>query len=564
MAKKISGAEFPLAKIFSSEFEYAIPSYQRPYAWTVDQVSELFDDLYDFYRSEPGEGYFLGSIVLIKEEGKPAAEVIDGQQRLTTLTILLAALAVRSAADDRALLKTYLVEAGNKYEQLAAKPRLTLRERDKEFFARYVQTLQFDELLELNPESLQNESRKNIQANARLLLNPIDRSFAGDTSSLEDFVGFLLQRCFLVAVSTPSQQSAFRVFSVMNSRGLDLQPTDIIKADIIGAIESTEEQELYNEKWEDMEVELGRGGFNDLFAYVRMLYAREKAKKALLEEFRHHVLPQVSSSKALVDDVLEPYAEALSILRTASYQAEVDAQQINTYLRWLNRIDNSDWVPSAMLFLAQKKNKPEYVLWFMEKLERLAACLHLTARNVNERIERYSTLISGLMDTHSIDNPVQAVLLTESEKKAMLKVLDGDIYTLTARRRNYLILRLDSFLSDGAASYDASLLTIEHVLPQTVDEDSQWKIDWPESDEREAWVHRLANLVPLNKRRNSQAQNYDFDRKKNAYFKGRSGVSSYTLTTQVLNENEWTPDVISNRQAELLGLLTEKWELTTC
>ena len=197
MAKKISGAEHPLAKIFSSEFEYAIPSYQRPYAWTADEVSELFDDLYDFFCSEPGEGYFLGSIVLIKEEGKPGAEVIDGQQRLTSLTILLAALAVRSAADDRALLKTYLVEAGNKYEQLAAKPRLTLRERDKEFFARYVQTLKFDELLELNPESLQNESRKNIQANARLLLSRIDRSFAGDTSSLEDFVGFLLQRCFL-------------------------------------------------------------------------------------------------------------------------------------------------------------------------------------------------------------------------------------------------------------------------------------------------------------------------------------------------------------------------------
>ena len=475
MAKKISGAEYPLAKIFSSEFEYVIPSYQRPYAWTVDQASELFDDLFDFYRSDLDEGYFLGSIVLIKEEGKPAAEVIDGQQRLTTLTILLAALAARSTSDDRALLKNYIVEAGNKFEQLAAKPRLTLRERDKEFFAKYVQTLQFDDLLDLNTESLQNESRKNIQANARLLLSRIDRSFGDDMSLLEGFVGFLLQHCFLVAVSTPSQQSAFRVFSVMNSRGLDLQPTDIIKADIIGAIESSEEQELYNEKWEDMEVELGRSGFNDLFAYVRMVYAREKAKKALLEEFRQHVLSNVRSPKALVDEVLEPYAEALSILRSASYQAEVDAQKINTYLRWLNRIDNSDWVPAAMLFLSQQKNRPDYVLWFVEKLERLAACLHLTAKNVNERIERYSTVISELMGDHNVDNPVQAVLLTEDEKQEMRKVLDGDIYTLTARRRNYLILRLDSFLSDGAASYDASLLTIEHVLPQTVDAESQWE-----------------------------------------------------------------------------------------
>lgn len=58
MAKKISGSEYPLAKIFSSDFEYIIPFYQRPYAWTVDQASELFDDLYDFFRSEEEEGYF--------------------------------------------------------------------------------------------------------------------------------------------------------------------------------------------------------------------------------------------------------------------------------------------------------------------------------------------------------------------------------------------------------------------------------------------------------------------------------------------------------------------------
>jgi len=77
MSKKISGAEYPLSKIFSSDFDYVIPSYQRPYAWTVDQASELFDDLYDFYVREKEDTYFLGSIVLIKEEGKPYSEVID-------------------------------------------------------------------------------------------------------------------------------------------------------------------------------------------------------------------------------------------------------------------------------------------------------------------------------------------------------------------------------------------------------------------------------------------------------------------------------------------------------
>ena len=81
MSNKITGKEYPLSKIFSADFEYHIPGYQRPYAWTEEQAGILFDDLYDFFQTETIDNYFLGSIVLIKEENKPYADVIDGQQR---------------------------------------------------------------------------------------------------------------------------------------------------------------------------------------------------------------------------------------------------------------------------------------------------------------------------------------------------------------------------------------------------------------------------------------------------------------------------------------------------
>ena len=284
MAKKISSAEHPLAGIFSSEFEYVIPSYQRPYAWTVDEASELFDDLHDFYKkSEPEEGYFLGSIVLIKEEPVPRAEVIDGQQRLTTLTILLSTLAyILPEENQHSLLYKYIQEPGNEYEELEPKPRLTLRERDKAFFLKYVQRLEFQKLRELDEKNVDNESQLNIKNNSQLFLRRIEKQLGGDTNKIKDFVKFLVGRCYLVAVSTPSQESAFRVFSVMNSRGLDLQPTDNIKADIIGQLATDEERDEYSKRWEDMEVALGRDGFNDLFTYVRMIYVKEKAKKSLL------------------------------------------------------------------------------------------------------------------------------------------------------------------------------------------------------------------------------------------------------------------------------------------
>jgi hypothetical protein len=271
----------------------------------------------------------------------------------------------------------------------------------------------------------------------------------------------------------------------------------------------------------------------------------------------------MTSSQQLIANVLEPYSDAYLAVKNAQYVSTANAKDINGLLEWLNRIDNSDWIPPAILFLSQKKNESEYVRWFFTKLERLAAYLHLTARNVNQRVERYAEVLSALQNDHSLEGPVAAVELRDDEKEAFYEVLDGRIYDLTARRRNYLILRLDSFLSDGAASYNPAVLTIEHVLPQTVSVDSAWLAFWPDEEGRKTWVHRIANLVPLTQKKNSAAQNYDFETKKRIYFRGSKGVSSYALTTQVLDTADWTPEVIEKRQAALLTMLIEKWELAT-
>ena len=559
MSKKISGAEYPLSKIFCSEFDYVIPPYQRPYAWTEDETSELFDDLYDFFTTEEDETYFLGSIVLIKEDDKPTSQVIDGQQRLTTLTMLIATIASRLNGTLKEQYNKYIVEPGSEFEGLSPKPRLALREQDKDFFAYHVQDMNFEELLSLEPASLGNESQLNIQKNSRFLLGRLGE-LLNDQRQLIKFGSFLVQRCFLVAVITGNQKSAFRIFSVLNSRGLDLLPTDILKPDILGSL--TEElQSEYTQRWEDVEIQTGRDGFNDLFGHIRMIYAKFKSKKSLLDEFREYVIKHIDSPEKIVTDIIEPFADAYTIVKKQAYISNDNAGQINDYIGWLNRLDNENWIPPAILFLSQHKNDSAYVLWFFEKLERLAAYLHICAKNINSRIDRYAAVLKSLENDHSITSPIEAIELTQDEKDEMKTSVDGKIYELTARRRNYLILRLDSFMADGAASYDRSQLTIEHVLPQTISTGSSWQTSWPDEEERKNWLHRIANLVPLNRRRNASAQNYGFDKKKRAYFGGKKGVSSYILTTQVLNTPKWTPSVVQKRQKDLVGILIEKWDL---
>ena len=561
MSTKIKGAEYPLAKIFSSDFDYDIPSFQRPYAWTEEETGELFDDLFDFYENEgTDEQYFLGSVVLVKEDDKPHAEVIEGQQRLTTLTILLAAITSKLSGDDRNDFKNYIIEPGRASQGIASKPRLQIRKRDRDFFKKYIQDMKFDELFALAPEAQDTEAKANIIRNAKLLMDRIHDNLPSESAIIQ-FGAFLVQRCLLVAVSTPTEQAAFRIFSVMNSRGMSLLATDIIKADVIGAIPEQKQQE-YNDKWEELEVELSRSGFNDLFGHIRMIKTKIKAKKSLQEEFYKYVLPDINASTAIdfIENTLEPYADAYSAIKNSQYIGTSGVDEVNDILRWLNRIDNSDWVPVAMLYYVKHKNNANAMNQFLRRLERLAAYMRATSWDVSHRIERYAKVLDDIENADDTGYG-SSIELTATEIAEFLDRLNSDIYKMVSNKRNYLILRLDSFVSDGAAKYDSKVLTIEHVLPQTITPGSKWEANWPDAAERDQWLHKIGNILPLSKRKNSQAQNYEFDVKKEKYFKGKSGTASYALTSQVLSYSEWTPAVVKKRQENLIEVYKRNWDL---
>ena len=563
MSNKITGKEYPLDKIFSSDFEYHIPVYQRPYAWTEDETGKLFDDLYDFFCTRSTENYFLGSIVMIKDDNNRYADVIDGQQRLTTLSILFAAMAERFTGGRKTSCMKRLQEPGDELAGIKAQPRLFLRDWDQPFFCQYIQNVEFKSLFEIDPVTLDTDSKRHIQQNAKLLRERLADNFPTEDELLQ-FTTFLLNQCYLVGVSTDNQASAFRIFSVMNSRGLDLLPIDIIKSETIGRLPQALQRD-YTDKWEELENDTGREGFNEVFTHTKTIFSKERPKKNLLDEFREYVTSRVEP-QAFIDQYLVPYSQAYIQLRNCEYASTQYAEEINQFLFWLNKTNNYDWMPPAIKFFSLYHNDSQYMLWFMRKLERLASYLLVTGRDVNHRMDRYKWLLVE-METRphtNINDPLRSIELTEWEKKAFMDALNSEVYSMPAMRRNYIIQRLDSFVSDGGASYNVKLFTIEHVLPQNPHDDGEWIKLWPDQNSRKYWLNRIGNLVPLTRQRNSAAQNYDFSIKKEKYFQTKNGTSSYTLTTQVLNEDQWTPDVVSKRQQYLLSVFEQKWDLTVC
>jgi len=160
-------------------------------------------------------------------------------------------------------------------------------------------------------------------------------------------------------------------------------------------------------------------------------------------------------------------------------------------------------------------------------------------------------------DLFMASSPLQ---LSAAEKGAVLRTLDGDIYTVT-RIRLPLLLRLDSMLADGGATYDHRIVSVEHVLPQNPPAASRWVAEFPNEYIHEAWVHRLANLVLLTRPKNSQANNSDFAVKKVRYFSTKAGVTNFALTSQVLSEADWGLATLQRRQKALVDKIAEVWRL---
>ena len=338
---------------------------------------------------------------------------------------------------------------------------------------------------------------------------------------------------------------------------MDLSPTDILKSEIIGNI-SVDQQDAYTKKWEESEENLGRDIFRDLFSHIRTIHKKTKPQDTLLKEFRSHVKASENSVK-FIDDVLLPYTAAFDIIKQASYKSSQNAAQVNHPIAWLNQIDNFDWQPSAILYLAKNPQDTAKLTEFFTLLERFAAGMMISRANVNYRLDRYAKILTAIEANANLSVPDSPLNLTTQERSEIVSKLDGDLYQ-QGKIRQYVLLRLDEALSALGVTHKYSKVTIEHVLPQNPLRNSQWVQNFSDA-EREQSTHKLGNLVLLNGSKNSQAQNFDFDLKKRKYFMASGGITTFALTSQVLNEIQWTPQVIARRQNDLLNKLKNVWQL---
>jgi hypothetical protein len=362
----------------------------------------------------------------------------------------------------------------------------------------------------------------------------------------------------LVVVAVPTAEAARRIFTVLNARGLDLTPTDILKANLLER-GSLHEASLAG-RWESIEQSLGRDKMVELFGHIRMMFEREKPRLSLEVGFQKFVQPFGGDAETFLTDLLEPIADALLLLGDIARIKKFYGAEAAKAVVSLQRIDNKDWVPPALLRIWRaKKEDAAKVADFLNGLERVAYYLFVTRQGINARIERFALIMDQFQPRKDTAVQKQGLDLSPQEQRRFGEALAGPLYA-TVRVCKPVLQRLDEALSSGGATYD-DLVSIEHVLPQTVEPASEWASLFPEEVDRVQWIHRIANLVFLTQRINSRASNWDFEKKKKEYFASQDGSSPFVITQGVLQTEKWTPEHLADRQRKLLSKLADVWNL---
>ena len=560
---RIEAAHKKISEVFSRDYAFTIPAYQRPYAWETIQVEDLLTDIIEAMnpKSNAERFYFLGSIVLVKRHGIPDARVVDGQQRLTTLTILFSVIRdLTKDAVTQAKREEYVKQVANEDEGIQEALRLQLRQQDQAFFEKTIQAQRATDNLPATEGQAGVKAR--IVQNAATVRRKLEEMGEEKRSGL---LRFLLQNCYLVVVEVPTQTAARRIFTVLNARGMDLSATDILKADLLERAGEDQEEDL-SQRWEDVEIALERTKFSDLFTHVRMIFEREKPRSALEDGFPEHVPTFREDPIRFVGDVLEPYADALILSQNDKKLRVRFGSKTADLVRSLNRLDNKDWLPPLLLCLRQSnESKRDNVSEIVFQLERLAYYLFMVRADVNARIARYADVLDALEPVEERRTHVgtrersTGLTLTQRETFDLFKALDGDVY-LATRVVKPIMLRLEQASTDGSANYDYPTISVEHVCPQNLEEGSQWAEWFSNPEEHRTWLHSLGNLVLLNFRKNSSARNYEFEKKKTKYF-ASGDTSTFTLTNEVREFTTWKPSDIEGRRKVLLQRLASDWKL---
>ena len=543
MVRHLESQTINLSQLFNQEFFFRIPEYQRPFSWDDDNLGDLVDDLIGAPRDAD---YFLGTLVL-HDVGGGTYDVVDGQQRLTSLCILLACIRDALSLGGQSEIQMMLVQPDRPLAGIQARNRLAVK--DAAAFNKIVCTPGGTTNTAGLDEKIGNGERKYRDA-----VSIFSKRLTTMTpEAVQDLAAFMLQHCVVIYLAAQSFDDAFRLFTVVNDRGKQLRKIDILKAENLAPTVIADEdiRTKYARKWEELEEKIGEDNFEDFFSSLRLIYVQEKPQGDLHVEFNKRVFGQPNRPSRGVNfvDALEKYVglyDSLFVLRDYLDLTEDKTRFAALMTAMVDEFRASEWRACVLQYANHFGTK--YLMRFLLDLEKVFVEQWVDGVRKDERYSVYTNLLKTIDAAKNPDEVLsQVVFDTKKISEACTRI---DFYH--AGFAKYMLIRAEISTSELNESRVFRAKSIEHVLPQNPAANSQWRRRFSQDDIAEV-VHTAGNLVLLSKSKNSSAQNKDFEDKKATYLQPR--VTDFPRSVQVLAVDAWTKAVIKRRTAEFAKIV---------
>ncbi|MCJ7728521.1 MAG: DUF262 domain-containing HNH endonuclease family protein [Sedimentisphaerales bacterium] len=567
MAQKIDSDKLLVKDVLQKW--YRIPEYQRPYVWETDQVVELLDDVYQARKSNPDSQYFLGSLVLKRNEkndGKSEYEefdLLDGQQRIITLFLITAVVRDLTPQTNVPRLKTCsetIFQMANPDDNVPERLRIVfdIRDKVKEFVNNYVKqdkgTSKIDELRQLMDKRDEDISIRNM-ATAILTI----RNYFQNGKSLDEFFPYLRSHVLMIYVAAGELEDAFHLFTVMNNRGIKLRNSDILKAENLSKVKDVADRTRYAKKWESIEEYFGED-FDNYLSHLRTILVKRKAGYNLLKEYEENIYnprdPLLAKGKNTFDFIDKYFQHYTTLFDENNYGLTNSFEFYNRIALMRQGLEADYWI--AALLRYYDKFKTINLLQFLKALDNKFSADWITGLTPTARIQNTNAIIQKIDDAQNSDEIIGADIL-KINANDFIRVLSGGIYG--RRYARYLLLKLDSIYQGYTTKLaHPATISIEHILPQNPDESSQWMKDF-DFNERIKWTDRIGNLVLISRKKNTSQSNYDFAKKKEKYFKGN--IELFSNSVRVYQKfNSWKLDALKENHKEVLLRLFAEYGIT--
>ncbi len=557
-------------KLIGNGLTYQIPRFQRDYSWTHEEWEDLWTDILEAVGEGGASAHYMGYLVLQSNDDK-RFDVIDGQQRLTTLALVTLAVlknlnriieeGINPEQNQRRLEQLRNTYVGYLDSvTLITRSKLTLNRNNNDYFQNYLVPL--GALPVRGFRASENSLRKAFEWFEKKVQTYTSEKGGDKGVVLASLVENMSDKLFFTVINVTDELNAYKVFETLNARGVRLSSTDLLKNYLFSVLhrdgDSASEMNVLEQRWEGIVSRLSSESFPD---FLRSHWNSRKSFVRQSDLFK--AIRKKITDRALVFELLR------------DMESDMD-----TYLALTNP-DISHWNPSlkqnARLLRMLRVRQPfPLLLAAQRKLSEeafskvLRSCLVISIRyntigglhtNELERIYNQAAQKINLpvslgtnLTLHNVIDSLQAIYPSDESFKQSFA--DKTIRTTDTRNNRvlrYILCELERQSSGNAHDFESDAFSIEHVFPQSPEQNWSQFTD----EEAEAMTYRIGNMTLLENKANKQISNASYEVKRPILQN-----SNFSSTRNLADENaEWTPSRINSRQQKLAKLATAVWRI---